>query len=125
MDSTRNHASDAAPALAAAAPASHPTPCPSWCRDRRHPAGHHFGPTVTWHWGQRVRLANPDPLPDTTPVILRAELFRNDEDGELGVPSMYLSGETDVEMGAAEIDVFLVQLQAFVDSVRVMRRQMG
>lgn len=125
MDSTRNYASDAAPALAAPVPASHPTACPSWCRDRRHPAGHHFGPTSTWHWGPQVRLANPDPLPDTIPVILRAELFRADEGDERGEVSMYLSGETDIEMGRDEVDVFIIQAQAFVDTLRAMRRQMG
>lgn len=108
-----------------AAPASHPSPCPSWCKDRRHPAGHHFGPTATWHWGQQVRLANPAPLEGEAPVILRAELFRNDEGDQLGEVSMYLSGETDIEMGRGEVDVILGQLQAFVDAVRVMRRQMG
>lgn len=106
-------------------PAAHPTPCPSWCRDRRQPARHHFGPTVTWHWGQQVRLANPAPLDHDVPVILRAELFRSDEDGETGEASMYLSGETDIEMGRDEVDVFIVQAQAFVDTLRVMRRQMG
>lgn len=109
----------------AVTPTAHPTPCPSWCRDRRHPAGHHFGPTVTWHWGQQVRLANPAPLDSDVPIILRAELFRTDEDCETGEASMYLSGETDIEMGRDEVDVFIVQAQAFVDTLRVMRRQMG
>jgi hypothetical protein len=106
-------------------PTSHPTPCPSWCKDRRHVEGHHFGPTATWHWGTQVRLANPSPLPDAIPVVLRAELFRSDEDDRLGEVSMYVSGETDMEMGRGEVDVFIVQAQAFVDSVRAMRRQMG
>lgn len=104
---------------------SHPTACPSWCKDRRHVEGHHYGPTATWHWGQQYQLANPNPLPDTTPVIMRAELFRNDELSVLGEVSMYLSGETDIEMGAGEVDAFIVQAQAFVDTLRAMRAQMG
>lgn len=103
----------------------HPTPCPSWCKDRRHVEGHHFGPTATWHWGTQHQLANPNPLPDTAPVIMRAELFRNDELNDLGEASMYVSGETDIEMGADEADVFIISMQAFVDTLRAMRCQMG
>ncbi len=124
-DASAHSADGAESTVTALSPTSHPTPCPSWCKDRRHPEGHHYGPTATWHWSPQVRLTNPDPLPDTIPVILRAELFRNDEDDQLGEPSMYVSGETDIEMGRDEVDVFIIQLQAFVDAVRIMRRQMG
>jgi hypothetical protein len=104
---------------------SHPTPCPSWCKDRRHVEGHHFGPTVTWHWSVQHKLTNPSPLDGELPIFLRAELFRNDEGNELGEVSMYVSGETDTEMGRDEVDVFIVQAQAFVDTLRAMRQQMG
>lgn len=114
--------STTAPALL---PTSHPTPCPSWCRDRRHVEGHHFGPTATWHWGTQYQLANPAPLAGEAPVFVRAELFRCDEDDQRGEVSMYLSGETDIEMGRDEVDVLIVQAQAFVDTLRAMRQQMG
>lgn len=108
-----------------ASPVAHPTACPSWCKDRRHPQGHHFGPTATWHWGTQYHLANPAPLDGDAPIIVRAELFRSDEGNQFGEVSMYLSGETDIEMGRDEVDVFIIQAQAFVDGLRVMRRQMG
>jgi hypothetical protein len=38
---------------------------------------------------------------------------------------MYVSGETDTEMGRDEVDVFIIQAQAFVDTLRAMRQQMG
>lgn len=117
--------SAAPPAPSAVAPASHPTPCPSWCRDRRHVQDHHFGPTATWHWGTQYQLANPAPLEGEPPTFVRAELFRCDENDQRGEVSMYLSGETDIEMGRDEVDAFIVQAQAFVDTLRVMRRQMG
>lgn len=111
--------------ITALPPTSHPTACSSWCKDRRHVEGHHYGPTATWHWGTQYRLANPAPLNGDAPVFMRAELFRADEGDQLGEVSMYLSGETDIEMGRDEVDVFLIQAQAFVDTVRVMRQQMG
>lgn len=110
--------------MATVTPTAHPTPCPSWCKDRRHPQGHHFGPTATWHWGTQYKLANPTPLDGDAPVILRAELFRSDENSDTGEASMYLSGETDMEMGRDEVDVFIIQAQAFVDTLRAMRQQM-
>lgn len=106
-------------------PACHPTACPSWCKDRHHVEGHHFGPTATWHWGTQYRLTNPAPLDGDAPVFVRAELFRADEGNGLGEVSMYLSGETDIEMSRDEVDVFVIQAQAFVDTLRTMRRQMG
>jgi hypothetical protein len=113
------------PAPAPAAPVSHPSPCPSWCRDRHDRMSHRFGPTITPHRGPQVRLANPDPLPDVIPVMMRAFLHRSDEGNATGEPTMYVSGETDVALGRDEVDMFIPQMQAFLDALKVMRRQMG
>src|SRR3982751_5178852 len=107
------------------APLPHPTPCPSWCKDRRHAAGNHFGPSVTWHWSPQYRLTNPAPLYGVDPVVLRAELVRSDEGDATGTASLYVSGETDMELSAAEADAFIANLVAFVETLRVLRRQMG
>jgi hypothetical protein len=106
-------------------PTAHPTPCPSWCRDRKQPAQHHFGPTVTWHWSPQYQLRNPAPLDNDIPVIVRAELFRCDEGDVVGEPSLYLSGETDMELGRDETEIFIGQLRGFVDTMEIMLRQMG
>lgn len=111
--------------LALAPTPAHPTDCPSWCRERRIVSRHHFGPTVTWHWSPQYRLANPDPLISEDPVMLRAELVRNDEGQGVGETRLFVAGETDVELGAAEADIFIGQMQAFVDTLRIMRSQMG
>lgn len=103
---------------------SHPTPCPAWCKDRRHPLKHSFGPSMTPHWSPQYRLANPTPLPDMAPVIMRAELYRLDEGNELDEPGLYVSGESDVQLSGPEADIFIGQMQAFVDGLRVLRAQM-
>lgn len=107
------------------AQASHPTACPAWCRHRADPASHHFGPTATWHWGRQQVLANPDPLEGDEPVLVRAQLCRTDEGDGTGEALLFLSGESDVELDAAALDVWLVQAQAFVDTLRIMRQQMA
>ncbi|MCD9196041.1 DUF6907 domain-containing protein [Streptomyces albireticuli] len=112
-------------APAAPAPLSHPTVCPSWCRDRQEPAAHHFGPTATWHWSPQYRLSNPRPLEGDVPVILRSELYRSDEESGTGEVKLYLSGETDIDLGRDEADVLIADLDAFVATLRVLRRQMG
>ncbi|WP_329143504.1 hypothetical protein OIU91_06105 [Streptomyces sp. NBC_01456] len=105
--------------------ASHPTPCPAWCKDRCHVAGHHFGPTATWHWSPQYVLGNPRPLSDDSPVILTAELSRGDEGDGVGEAVLYVQGMTDIDLSAAEADIFIAQAQAFVDTLRVLRAQMG
>ncbi|MFF4746816.1 DUF6907 domain-containing protein [Streptomyces sp. NPDC001268] len=104
---------------------AHPSACPSWCKDRRHPAGHHFGPTSTAHWSPQVVLPNPSPLPGTSAVMMRAELYRGDFDSDTGIAVLYVQAETDIELTPDEADVFIAQAQAFVDTLRVLRRQMN
>ncbi|KOV07493.1 hypothetical protein ADK92_05605 [Streptomyces sp. XY533] len=58
-------------------------------------------------------------------MFARAELIRLDEGARLGEQVMYLSGETDVELTPDEADIFIAQAQAWVDTLRVLRRQMG
>ncbi|WP_442817826.1 DUF6907 domain-containing protein [Streptomyces sp. NBC_01591] len=115
------------PALvpAQSVPVSHPSPCPSWCKDRHRPMGHHFGPTSTAHWSQQVQLSNPKPLSGLSAVMLRAELYRGDQGSEVAEPLLYVQGETDIDLTADEADIFIAQAQAFVDTLRVLRRQMG
>lgn len=105
--------------------ASHPTACPPWCKDRQHPAGHHYGSSSTAHWSPQVQLLNPRPLESVAPVVVRAELYRSDADAALGMPVLYVQGETDIDLSRFEADVFIAQAQAFVDTLRVLRRQMG
>lgn len=105
--------------------ASHPSPCPSWCKDRHYPLGHLFGPTSTAHWSPQAVLSNPHPAGFTAPIMMRAELYRGDEESVLGEVLMFVQGETDVELTADEVDVFIAQAQGWVDTLRVLRRQMG
>jgi hypothetical protein len=70
-------------------------------------------------------LVNPDPFGDDLPVLMRAELYRLDESDETGEALMRLSGETDVELDAAAVDLAIVQLQAFTDTLRILRQQMA
>lgn len=114
------------PAAPTAPMPAHPTACPDWCKDRAHRMGHHFGPTATAHWGPQYRLPNPRPLnADDASVMLRAELFRYDEGARTGETVLYIQGETDVDLSADEADMFIAQAQAFVDTLRVMRRHVG
>jgi hypothetical protein len=85
---------------------------------------HNFGPTSTDHWSPQALLPNPNPLPGESETILRAELYRGDEGSETAETLLYLQGETDIDMTADEADIFIAQAQAFVDTLRVMRRQM-
>jgi hypothetical protein len=105
-------------------PVSHPTACPSWCKDRRHPLAHSFGPTQTSHFSPQLRLSNPNPLPKSSAVMIRAELCRMD-DTEFGEATLYVQGETDLELSGPEADMFIAQAQAFVDGLRVLRAQMA
>ena len=113
------------PSMSEAPTAQHPTICPPWCKHRTHPAGHHFGPTATWHFSTQYKLPNTDPAYPNDHTLLRVELVRCDEDGAVGETRLVVSGESDQETNAAETDILLVDLQALVDTVRVLRRQMG
>ncbi|WP_445047196.1 DUF6907 domain-containing protein [Streptomyces drozdowiczii] len=114
-----------APVVSPSAPPAHPSPCPSWCKDRHRPLGHHFGPTSTAHWSSQVRLPNLRPLDGSAGVMLRAEVYRGDEGESVGEPVLYVQGESDIDLTADEADVFIAQAQAFVDTLRVLRQQMG
>ncbi|MCX5138341.1 hypothetical protein [Streptomyces sp. NBC_00338] len=72
-----------------------------------------------------MKLLNPRPLDASAPVMLRAELYRGDEGTAVGEPILYVQGETDIDLTRDEADVFIAQAQAFVDTLRVLRRQMG
>ncbi|MGY0062808.1 DUF6907 domain-containing protein [Streptomyces sp. LZ34] len=104
---------------------THPTPCPSWCKDREHQSRHHFGPTSTAHWSPQYQVANRRPLPDTIPVILRAELSRIDEGDRRGETVLYVSGESDIDCDRDEADVLIADVRAFLTALVTMRRQMG
>ncbi|WP_372458236.1 DUF6907 domain-containing protein [Streptomyces sichuanensis] len=56
---------------------------------------------------------------------MRAELVWSDEGAELGETRLCVQGETDIDLSAAEADALIAQAQAFVDSLRVLRRRMG
>jgi hypothetical protein len=70
-------------------------------------------------------LTNPDPFEDEPPVLMRAELCRLDESDSPGEALLRLSGETEVDLDAAGLELFIVQAQAFVDTLRVLRQQMA
>lgn len=115
----------ASSALSPTAAMAHPSRCPSWCKDRSYPTNHHFGPTSTWHWSPQYQVPNPRPLDDGPETLLRAELVRNDEDSDTGAVSLYFQAEGDIDLNADEADIFIAQAQAWVDTLRVLRRQMG
>lgn len=100
---------------------SHPTACPAWCRDRHFPAGHSVSPSSTAHLSPELRLAGSD---RDAAVMLRAELFRLDEDGERSDTALYVTGEGDLHLNGPEADIFIAQAQAFVDSLRILRAQL-
>ncbi|MEE6264917.1 hypothetical protein V2E29_04550 [Streptomyces diastatochromogenes] len=112
------------PSAVSESPVQHPTPCPLWCRDRHAPTKHVFGPSVTSHWGIQARLDNPAVFA-AGESFMRAELFRYDGGSDAGETTLYVQGQTDVEMSAPEVDLLIVQAQAFVDTLRVLRSQMG
>ncbi|WSM09071.1 hypothetical protein OIE74_32830 [Streptomyces sp. NBC_01716] len=58
-------------------------------------------------------------------VIVRAELFRLDELDSSSEEVIYVQGEGQREMSGPELDVFIAQAQGFVDSLRVLRGQLG
>lgn len=114
-----------APSPIATPAVTHPTECPSWCKDRTRPVDHHFGPSSTAHWSPQLVLPNPSPLPGTSEVLLRAELCRIDAGDRLGGQVLYVSGESDIEVTGAKADALIAQMQSFVDRLRLLRGQMG
>ncbi|WP_158712444.1 DUF6907 domain-containing protein [Streptomyces sp. NRRL F-5135] len=112
-------------APSATPPLTHPSPCPSWCKERRQVTEHHFGPSATWHWSPQYKVSNPRPLDGGPETLLRAELVRNDEGTATGPVSLYVQAEGDIDLTADEADIFITQAQAWVDTLRALRRQMG
>ncbi|GAA0454013.1 DUF6907 domain-containing protein [Streptomyces stramineus] len=114
------------PPSAAAVPSlPHPSVCPSWCKDRRDRAAHTFGPTSTSHWGSQYRLANPFPGAAPDEWLVSAELYREDTNTDTGYTTLYVQGVSDAELEAPEVDALIAQAEAFVATLRVLRRQMG
>ncbi|MFH8867128.1 DUF6907 domain-containing protein [Streptomyces griseus] len=104
-------------------PVSHPTACPSWCKDRNFPAGHNSSPRDTAHRSRALELKLSG---DTATVTLvRAELFRLDELDDIGETVLYVQGEDEQGSSGPEVEMFVANLIAFTDSVRVLHRQMG
>ncbi|MEU0354930.1 DUF6907 domain-containing protein [Streptomyces cyaneofuscatus] len=104
--------------------AAHPTPCPAWCREK-HQASACAALRMTIHLSAEHGVANPDPLDgDLTDVLIKAQLLKIDRTPEEDTFVMYLSGETDVEVDKDGADILIAQMQAFVDTLRVLRRQM-
>lgn len=104
-------------------PVTHPTPCASWCKDSRFPAGHNHSPRDTAHRSLSLTLAHPNPRVGED-VLVRAELFQLDELSDTGETVLYLEGETPFQLDGPEADIFIAQAQAFVDGLRVLRAQM-
>lgn len=70
-------------------------------------------------------MPNPRQLEDAEDFILTAELVVGDEDDRLGAAYLYVQGGADAELSPDETDLFIIQMQAFLNTVRVLRRQMG
>jgi hypothetical protein len=102
----------------------HPSPCPPWCR-QPHSIAASAPHQTTGHMSLAHSMPNPQPLDEDSTVFLRAQLYQLDEGNEVGWTRMYIAGETDVELNAEEADIFITQMQAFVDTLRILRRQMG
>lgn len=111
------------PSAVTPAPVSHPTACPSWCKDRNFPAGHNSSSRDTAHRSRALELKLSG---DTgTVTLVRAELFRLDELDEVGETVLYVQGEDEQGSSGPEVEMFVANLIAFTDSVRVLHRQMG
>lgn len=108
---------------APSAPTAHPTACPSWCKDRNYPAGHNSSPRDTAHRSRAVELKLSGET--ATVTLVRAELFRLDELDEVGETVLYVQGEDEQGSSGPEVEMFVANLIAFTDSVRVLHRQMG
>lgn len=103
--------------------ASHPTACPSWCRHRASPSGHTSSARDTAHRSQPLELKLAGET--GTAILVRAELFRLDELNEVGETVLYVQGEDEQGSPGPEVEVFVANLVAFTEGVRVLLRQMG
>ncbi|RPK56183.1 hypothetical protein EES43_24385 [Streptomyces sp. ADI96-02] len=104
--------------------AAHPTLCPAWCRES-HQAAACATMRMTVHLSAEHSVANPDPLDgDVADALIKAQLLKIDRTPDDDTLVMYLSGETDAEVDKNGADILIAQMQAFVDTLRVLRRQM-
>jgi hypothetical protein len=87
--------------------------------------GHRFGPTGTFHWSPQYTVSNPRPWAEGDDIIMTAELVVSDEDDQVGKTSLYVVGASDIDLSPAEADIFIANMQAFVDTLKVLRSQMG
>lgn len=101
---------------------SHPTSCPSWCKDRNFPAGHNSSPRDTAHRSRALELKLSGET--DTVVLVRAELFRLDELDDIGETVLYVQGEEEQGSSGLDVEMFVASLVAFTDNVRVLHRQM-
>ncbi|MFD8545618.1 DUF6907 domain-containing protein [Streptomyces sp. NPDC059649] len=99
---------------------SHPTACPSWCKDRDQPKRHNYSQRDTAHRSSELMLADPN-----GEVLVRAELFQLDEMSTTSGPVIYVQGQGEFELAGPDADIFISQAQAFLDALRVRRAQMG
>lgn len=102
---------------------SHPTACPSWCKDRNFPAGHNSSPRDTAHRSRALELKLSGETDTVT--LVRAELFRLDELDDIGETVLYVQGEEEQGSSGLDVEMFVASLVAFTDNVRVLHRQMG
>ncbi len=108
---------------APSAPTVHPTSCPSWCKDRLHPAGHNSSPRDTAHRSRALELKLSGET--ATVTLVRAELFRLDELDDVGETVLYVQGEDEQGSSGPEVEMFVANLIAFAENVRILRGQMG
>lgn len=102
---------------------SHPTACPSWCKDRNFPAGHNSSPRDTAHRSRALELKLSGETDTVT--LVRAELFRLDELDDIGETVLYVQGEEEQGSSGLEVEMFVADVVAFAEGVRVLRGQMA
>lgn len=80
---------------------------------------------MTAHYSRQQAVLNPNPLPGGDRFLLCAELMRTDEGDGRGETVMYVQGASDAELNAAEADMLIADVAAWVAKLKVQRRQMG
>ncbi|TFI30124.1 hypothetical protein [Streptomyces sp. 4R-3d] len=81
---------------------------------------------VVSHLSLTYTLPNPARLEGDMDTVLRVFLLRTDTiDRGVGTTQFYMCGESEVELPAAQAEVFLAQMAAFADVASVLRQQMG
>lgn len=107
--------------------ATAPIVCPPWCTLGPTTSAEHGGsPRAVAHRTDELLLRRPaNQYGDN--ILARAELFQLDEEGEAPSPAVvYMRGETDVVIdNTADLDAFITDAEAFVDSLRAMRARLA